>query len=63
MRDVAGYLQRRGFTIIECDERFLTLVLDDTSSTSDTILLHDKAALLRIISGQRAFAFQSPRFE
>lgn len=63
MRDVAGYLHRRGFTITECDDRALTLNLDDPSSDSDTLLLHDKAALLRIISGQRTFAFQSPRFE
>jgi hypothetical protein len=63
MRDVAGYLHRRGFTIADCDDRSLTLALDETSGTSDTILSHDKAALLRIISGQRVFAFPSPRFE
>jgi len=63
MRDVAGYLHRRGFTITECDDRSLTIALDDPSETSDTILSHDKSALLRIISGQRAFAFPSPRFE
>jgi len=63
MRDVAGCLHRRGFTITECDNRSLTIALENSSETSDTILSHHKSALLRIISGQRAFAFPSPRFE
>jgi len=63
MRDVAGYLHRRGFTITDCDDRSLTIALYETSDTTDKIPSHKKADLLRIISGQPSFPLHSSRLE
>ena len=63
MRDVAGYLHRRGFTIADCDDRSLTIALYDPPDTSDKIRSHSKADLLRIISGQPSFPLHSSRLE
>lgn len=63
MRDVVGYLRRKGFTISEFDDRSFTVALDESSGTSDKIFSHSKSALLRIISGQQSFSFHASRFE
>ena len=63
MCDIVGYLQRRGFTIVEFDDRSFTVALDESSGTTDKILSHNKSALLRIISGQQALSFHSSRFQ
>ena len=63
MRDVAGYFHRRGFTIADCDDRSVTIVLEEPSGATDKIRSRSKADLLRMISGQRAFSVHSSHFE
>ena len=63
MRDVVAYLMRRGFTIAEFDDRSFTIELNESSGASDKILSHGKSALIKVISGQRAFAIHSSHFE
>jgi len=63
MRDVVGYLQRLGFSIPEFDDRSFTIALDDSSQALERRPTHNKAALLRIISGQRTFSFDSSQLQ
>ncbi|MDT7043894.1 hypothetical protein [Candidatus Nitronereus thalassa] len=63
MRDVAGYFHRRGFTIADCDDRSVTILLEEPSGTSDKMRSRSKADLLRMISGQRSFSVHSSHFE
>lgn len=63
MRDVAGYLYRRGFTIADSDDRSLTIAIEEPADPSDKIRSHSKADLLRIISGQPSFPLHTSRLE
>ena len=63
MRDVVGYLHRRGFSIVEFDDRSFTVVFDESPGRTEKALACNKSSLLRLISGQQSFSFHSSRFE